>query len=269
MILLSSLRYRRPPARKAGAFPFNVPSIQTLAELEFTSAVTFFVGENGSGKSTLLEAIAAAAHLPTVGSESVDRDATLAAVRQLAKQLTLSWSRRTHDGFFMRSEDFFGFAKRLASMRREMERELEEVEREFAARSDYARGLARGPHMAGLAELRSRYGEDLDARSHGESYFKLFQSRFVPDGLYLMDEPEAPLSPMKQLALISLIKLMVEEQNAQFIIATHSPMLMALPGATIYSFDHEPIRRLAYDQVDHVTITKAFLDRPEQFLRHL
>jgi predicted ATPase len=120
-----------------------------------------------------------------------------------------------------------------------------------------------------LAEMQRRFGGDHDERSHGESYFTLFQSRFVPNGLYLLDEPEAPLSPLRQIGLMSLIKTMVEEHNAQFIIATHSPILMAFPNAVIYSFDAETIRTVAYDEVEHVAVTKAFLDNPQRYLRYI
>jgi predicted ATPase len=116
--------------------------------------------------------------------------------------------------------------------------------------------------------LTTRYGEDADARSHGESFLNLFQSRFVPGGLYLLDEPEAPLSPQRQLALLSMLKEMTA-QDSQFVIATHSPILMALPGADILSFDHAPPRRLPYEKVEHVSLTRDFLNNPEAFLRHL
>lgn len=269
MIYLKSVSLRSFGSGDAETFPFNLPIIRTLPEVEFASEVTFLVGENGSGKSTLLEAIAAAAQLSTVGSESVERDKTLAAVRRLAKKLKLSWSQRTHYGFFMRSEDFFGFANRMTQIREELEADLATIDEEYAERSELARGLARMPVLREINDLQARYGAGLDARSHGESYFTLFRSRFAPNGLYLMDEPEAPLSPMRQLALISMLKIMVAEQNSQFIIATHSPILMAFPQATIYSCDEGTIKRVAYEDVEHVTLTKAFLNRPEQFLRYL
>ena len=117
--------------------------------------------------------------------------------------------------------------------------------------------------------MERRYGKDLSARSHGGSYFTLFRSRFVPGGLYMLDEPEAPLSPVRQLSFISMLKEMAEQQQAQFIVATHSPIIMAYPGATIYSFDNNAIRRVPYDHLEHVTVTRDFLNNPEQFLRHL
>src|SRR5438093_4116789 len=124
-------------------------------------------------------------------------------------------------------------------------------------RSQTALGLKQGPLQASIAELEKRYGAQLDANSHGESFLKLFQSRFVPGGLYLLDEPEAPLSPQSQLALLAMIGDMVA-QDAQFIIATHSPILLAFPHARIYSFDHTPPRAVRYEELDHVALTPDF-----------
>ena len=267
MVLLRSITWKRAPD-DAEAFPFSVPAIRSLPGLSLDTAVTFFVGENGSGKSTLLEGLAAAVGLPTIGSESVRDDATLAAQRALGSRMRLSWRRRTHRGFFLRAEDFFGFTKYLARMRTELRARLREIEVEYEGRSAYARGLAMGPTSASLAELEHRYGVDLDASSHGESFLRLFQSRFVPGGLYLLDEPEAPLSPQSQLGLMAMLKEMVAE-DAQFIIATHSPILLAFRGGTIITFDERPPRPIAYDELDHVRITRDFLNSPESFLRHL
>ncbi len=249
-------------------FPFSVPVVRALEPLEFPTAITFFVGENGSGKSTLLETIAVAVGLPTVGSEAVRDDGTLAAQRTLAKHLRLAWTRRTHKGFFLRAEDFFGFTKYLARLRAELRTRLAEIEVEYAGRSAWARGLASVPAAGSLADLERRYGVDLDANSHGESFLKLFRSRFVPGGLYILDEPEAPLSPQSQLGLIAMLKDMLNE-DAQFIIATHSPILLAFPDATIYTFDEQPPRRVEYEQLDHVRLTRDFLNDPAAFLRHL
>jgi predicted ATPase len=119
-----------------------------------------------------------------------------------------------------------------------------------------------------LGEIQRRYGAGLDHASHGEAFLKLFQSRFVPDGLYLLDEPEAPLSPLRQLALISAMRAMLE-QNAQFIIATHSPILMAFPQAVILDFDSGRIQPTRYQDLEHVRLTRDFLANPEAFLRRL
>lgn len=250
------------------AFPFSVPAIRSLGELDLSGRVTFFVGENGSGKSTLLEGIALKADLPTVGSTGAADDATLAAQRALGKALKLSWAKRVRRGFFLRAEDFFGFTRQLARTRAEMLEEVARVDAEFEGRSAYARGLAKGPMAASLHDMERRYGVDLDANSHGQSFLKLFQSRFVPSGLYLLDEPEAPLSPQSQLALMAILTDMVA-QDAQFVVATHSPILLAFPGARIYSFDQAPIREARYEDLDHVTLTREFLRAPQRFLRHL
>ncbi len=271
MIHLKSVRLGTIDQHAAGKFPFSVPVIAALAgcEIAFSSEVTLLVGENGSGKSTFLEALAIAARSIAVASEDIEGDRTLAAVRQLARKLKLSWSKRTRAGFFMRSEDFFGFAKRMRALRESLEREMAEIGEEFADRSTLAQGLARMPFMRELHEMKQLYGEDLDANSHGESYFMVFKARFSPNGLYLLDEPEAPLSPMRQIGLMAMIKMMVEEQGAQFIISTHSPILMAYPSATIYTFDGGAIRQAQYQELEHVTVTRAFLSHPERFLRHL
>jgi predicted ATPase len=268
MVFLRSVGARASLHDAPSTFPFSVPVVRALESLELSAPITFFVGENGSGKSTLLEGIAAAVGLPTVGSDAVRDDATLGAQRALAAQLRLSWSRRTHKGFFLRAEDFFGFTKYVARLRAELQSRLAEIDLEYEGRSRYARGLAAGPVAGSLAELEQRYGLDLDANSHGESFLRLFRSRFVPGGLYLLDEPEAPLSPQSQLGLIALLKEMVSE-DAQFIIATHSPILLAFPDATIYTFDDQPPRRVEYDQLEHVRLTRDFLNDPGAFLRHL
>jgi len=256
------------PAGDEAAFPFSVPAIRTLPRLDLSARVTCFVGENGSGKSTLLEGIAAAASLPTVGATEVTRDGTLEAQRRLAAALRLTWSKRTHRGFFLRAEDFFGFQRRLASEREEFEQRLLELDEQYRDRSAVAKGLAAGPVRASLSDMERRYGRDPDARSHGQAFLNLFQGRFVPGGLYLLDEPEAPLSPQNQLGLLAILLDLIE-RDAQFIIATHSPMLLAFPGASIYSFDRVPIEPVAYDDLDHVALTRAFLNDPETFLRRL
>lgn len=267
MIHLRSVGLKRQPSDH-GRFPFSVPAIRSLETLDLSTPVTCFVGENGSGKSTLLEAIAAAARLPTVGGSEVDQDTTLEAQRQLAHSLRLTWTKRTHRGFFLRAEDFFGFQRRLANERVAMEQRLAEIDVEYRDRSAKAKGLAAMPVMATLGDMERRYGRDPDARSHGQAFLNLFQGRFVPGGLYLLDEPEAPLSPQNQLGLLAVLLEMVSEE-AQFIIATHSPMLLAFPGARIYSFDQIPVAEVAYADLDHVNLTRAFLNDPHAFLRRL
>ena len=258
------------PEAKAQDHPFRVPAVRATQRLEFTEPVTFVVGENGSGKSTLLEGLAAKCRLPTVGSSSVEHDESLRHARTLAAEMRLVWSRmgRAQRGFFLRAEDFFGFTKSLAIQQAAFEREMREVEEEYKDRSAHAKGLRLGPIAGSLAAMRSRYGDDFDAQSHGEAFLSLFKARFVPDGLFLLDEPEAALSPTSQLALLAMLQDMVKD-GGQFVVATHSPILLALPGAAIWSFDEQPPRRVRYDETEHVRVTLDFLRAPERYLRHL
>jgi len=249
-------------------FPFDVPVVRKWRQMAFEKPVTFFVGENGSGKSTILEALAAAAGTITAGAEQPQRDPYFNEIRLLSNRMRMAWNKRTRKGFFLRAEDFFGFVKRQEQIRREMQAELRRVDEEYKGRSDYAKGLARMPFAGQLQDMERRYGEGLEKRSHGEQFLDFFQDRFVPGGLYLLDEPEAPLSPMRQLGFLALLKDMVAK-DAQFIIVTHAPILMAFPDAEIYLFDQAPPQKVAFDDLEHVQLTRDFLNQPDQFLRHL
>lgn len=253
---------------KQNHFPFNLLVLENLSVLSFTAPITVFVGENGSGKSTLLEALAYSAGSIAIGSDELSLDGSLAHVRPLADCLKLIWNKRTHRGFFLRAEDFFGYIKRIRALRGSLAEDAAGIDREFSFRSETARKLAKSPIESSLNALDARYDGDLDARSHGESFLALFQSRFVPDGLYLLDEPEAALSPLSQLGLISMIKSMVQ-QGGQFIIATHSPILMALPKAQLLNFDTSPPRPTDYEALDHVQLYRSFMASPEVYINKL
>jgi predicted ATPase len=268
MIHLKTINVREFNSQDKVAFPFTLEIIRSLHEIEFTSPVTFFVGENGSGKSTVLEAIACAVESIAVGSESVRTDKSLAPLRKLAQYFRLAWNKRTRKGFFLRAEDFFGYAKSMRQTKEEFQQELKNIQDEYKDRSAYAAALASMPFQGQLADMQRRYGDGLDSYSHGESFLTLFQSRFVPDGLYLLDEPEAALSPLRQLTFLSAVKQMVQE-GAQFIIATHSPIILALPDSQILQFANGRLEGVKYDQLEHVQLMKDFLNNPDSFLRHL
>ncbi len=263
MIFLREIVYHPVDSEE---FPFNLSIVKNLKSLSFDSPVTFFVGENGSGKSTFLEAIGAGISLPTIGSHDITYDPTLKPAMALADNFRFTWNSKTQRGFFLRAEDFFGFTKRLNELHKSFD---EDIARYEASLKGEALLRARGAILGQKNALVNKYGLDLDANSHGESFLKIFQSRLTGKGLYLMDEPEAPLSPQRQLALISLIRNMVKNENAQFIIATHSPLLMALPEASIYEFRDGIIETVTYEETEHFTITKQFLSNPASFLRHL
>lgn len=243
-------------------YPFYLPLIKHLKELHFTKPVTILVGDNGTGKSTLLEAIATNIGSILIGGENIEDDVTLAPARRLGDKMKLKWSIKTKTGFFFRANDFINFTHRLAEERESSKEKLKEIK----ARDPFSLEVL--PYASTLHDLNHFYGEGLDSRSHGESFIDLFQARFQPNGLYLLDEPEAPLSPLKQLSLISMMKEMVKEKG-QFIIATHSPILMAIPNAEILYIKEGKITPMKYEEIEHVQLTRDFLNNPERFLRHL
>jgi predicted ATPase len=215
-------------------YPYSVPAIRHLTELKFAAPVTFFVGENGSGKSTLLEGIAVAFGLNPEGGTKHERFTTQATHSSLFRSLVLTKSRDAPtDSYFLRAESFYNVASALAP------------------------------------EDAEQYGgRALHAQSHGESFLSLVLHRLRGNGLYLFDEPEAALSPARQLALLAAMHRLVR-RNSQFIVATHSPILLGYPGATIYLFAEKKLTRIAYLDTEHYQITKAFLDRPERMLNEL
>ena len=231
-LLHAELLRERIPA--SNPFPYSLPSIGSLTTLPFHPKVTFFVGENGSGKSTLLEAIAVGCGLNPEGGSRNFNFATRPSHSRLDEALRLAkTSRLASDSYFLRAESFFNVAT--------------EIER-----------LGQG--------LLSAYGgRSLHEQSHGESFFALFEHRFGGCGLYLMDEPEAALSPKRQLEFLSLLHDYCK-RGSQFVIATHSPIIMAYPDAWIYVFGGETVRQVAYTDTEHYLVTRGFLSSPQRSL---
>lgn len=251
------------------AFPLALPLLGGPGRLALDAPVTVIVGENGSGKSTLLEAIAYAAELPMAGgSASVDADATLAHVRPLGEALKLSWTRRTRRGLFLRAEDYFGFVQAQNRMRADLRAQAERLRRENPTLPEAELRRISAPYAGSLAATDARYGGDLDARSHGESFLAFFGGRLTGEGLYLLDEPEAALSPLRQLAFLALVKDAVA-RGGQFLIATHAPIVMACPGARLYEIRDGALAAAEFEELEHVRILRDFLAGPEAFLRHL
>ena len=265
---LTRFTYLAPPDGDAPApdFPFSLPLLRSLNAVELRAPVTFLAGENGSGKSTLLEALAVALRCIAIGSYDLSADPSLEPARQLSKRLRLRRRATPRLATFFRAEDAFGFTTRV---RRERD-ELETIEEEFRDSFDdgswgqqLAMGSARGQRLA----FESRYGKDPDARSHGESFLHLLQERIAPKGLYILDEPETPLSPLRQLALLHLLQEKARE-GCQFLVASHSPILMALPDAQIFWLEDE-MQEISWSDLPHVTLTRSFLESPQRYLRHL
>jgi predicted ATPase len=265
MVYLSSLHRRPGAAIDPAAFPWSLPLVRDLHELAFSTPVTFLVGENGSGKSTLLEGMAVGMNAVAAGSRDLSRDPSLQAARDFAAGFVFARRRHARTRLFLRAEDVFGYTGRLEADMDELstiEQELMHL-REGPGR-DRAVAMARGERAA----LTRRYGENPDARSHGETFLALLRTRLVPNGLYFLDEPETPLSPSRVLALIALLADCVS-QGCQFVIATHSPILMALPGAMILLAEGGVLRPAAWDELEHVRVTRAFLTNPAAVLRRV
>ncbi|MGQ0547678.1 MAG: AAA family ATPase [Betaproteobacteria bacterium] len=237
---VSEVRLKREEVPSFDQYPFSLPAVRHLEVLELHPQVTFFVGENGSGKSTLLEAIAVAWGFNAEGGTKNFRFGTRVSHSELEHHLRLTKGiRRPKDGFFLRAESFFNGAT-----------EIERLDAEPAF----------GPPI-----IDSYGGRSLHEQSHGESFMALLLNRFGGNGFYILDEPEAALSPQRQLAVISRIHDLVT-RDSQFVIATHSPILMAYPNATIYSCSAEGIRKVGYYETEHYQVTHDFLQNPKRML---
>jgi predicted ATPase len=215
-------------------YPFNIRAFSRGINLEFRSTVTLFVGENGSGKSTLLEALAECCGFNPEGGNRDHHRATFADRSALAQALRLSWFPKVTEGFFLRAESFYNFAS----------------------------------YIEQVSDLRAYGGKSLHAQSHGESFLSLFTNRFE-QGIYILDEPEAALSPQRQLSFPRIIHDLATPRHAQFLVATHSPILLAYPGAVIFDLDRDSIQPISYQETKHYLITRDFLNSPERSFKHL
>lgn len=252
---------------KQHPFPFNIPAVKFAKEIILNSKVTIFVGDNGSGKSTLLEAIAYKINLPLIGGFIKANNRTgFEAAELLQPYLEIEWKRNTSKGFFFRAEDFSDFINAVEQERNKIAGSLSDLKGQV---DDAIIDKMSESMNYKLHEMRKNYGENMQAFSHGEAYLKILQTRIGDKGIYILDEPEAALSPLKQLSLMSFILEVLKNKNSQFIIATHSPILMGIPGATLYEIQENSMQQVSYTETDHYRITKTFLDNPEYYLRHL
>ena len=275
--LFLSAIYRRPATVLRETFPWTLPLFRDLKRLQFSSRVTFLIGENGSGKSTLLEGLAVGANATAAGSDEMNQDETLWAAHEFARAFRLVRRQHPKRTMFMRAEDVLGYTLTATKRRKEAAIAFAggiktlEAARE-AEESEEAADLSK-PSMEQAAErlrrrLGRKYRSDPVNRSHGETFLELLAVRFLPNGLYFLDEPETPLSPNRVLALLALLHDRAA-MGCQFIVATHSPILMAVPDSQILLFERGAIQPIPYEDVEHVRITKAFLSDPQKFLRHL
>ena len=220
------------------AYTAHLPVVRWLieaGEFAFEKQVTFFIGENGTGKSTLIEAIALCAGFNAEGGSKNFNFSTKQTSSDVYKSITLVKAAYEKDGFFLRAESFYNVAT-----------QVDELE----------------------LSLEGYGGCSLHEQSHGESFMALVQNRFRGEGLYILDEPEAALSPSRQMALLAEMKRLADE-DSQFIIATHSPILLAYPGADIYQINEDGIEKVAYRECEHYRLTRDFLNQPERMMHYL
>jgi predicted ATPase len=237
---LLDVRLRRERVSSFDTYPFSLPAVKELGVLKLHPRVTFIVGENGSGKSTLLEAIATAWGFNPEGGTKNFNFGTRGSHSELHASLTLGRGiKRAKDGFFLRAESFFNVAT-----------EIDKLDEEPSS----------APPV-----IASYGGRSLHEQSHGESFFALMLNRFGGNGLYILDEPEAALSPSRQMAMLTRMHELVQ-MRSQFIIATHSPILMAYPHADIYQIDETGLVPTAYEDTEHFRVTKAFLGNPARHI---
>jgi len=243
---LKSIGLKRDEIPSFDKYPFAIPAVRHLETMPLHPQVTFFVGENGSGKSTLLEAIAVGEGFNAEGGSRNFTFATRESHSSLFNFIRVDRGIRRlakADGYFFRSESYYNVATEIEN-------------------------LDKGSGGGSQPVINSYGGQSLHEQSHGESFWSLMTERFGGNGLYIFDEPEAALSPSRQLSLLALIHKLVKK-DSQFIIATHSPIIMAYPNSTIYSFSESGIEQTPYTQTEHYKITKAFLEHPERVLREL
>jgi predicted ATPase len=239
---LVSVELLRDQVESFSDYPFSLPAVRNLEQVSMHPSVNFLVGENGSGKSTLLEAIAVAWGFNAEGGSRNFAFATRNSHSQLHRYLRLVRGvRRPRDNYFLRAESFYNVAT-----------EIERLDAESG-----------GPPIIGAYG-----GKSLHEQSHGESFMTLVMERFRGSGLYLLDEPEAALSPSRQLALLARIHQLAMA-GSQFIIATHSPLLLAFPGALILSLEAKGIREVTYEETEHFVVTRRFLQDHRSMLRQI
>lgn len=245
-------------------FPYDIPAIKHANNLDFSNQITFLVGENGTGKSTLLEAIACRLQLPHMDGVGYSKN-SFDAAKTLLPYLELTWQIERSVGFFFRAEDFGDYLNSVHRVGTTIENQMGDLGEEIP--KHIIEEMKNNANYQ-LRRMRQNYGQELDTFSHGEAYLHIMNEMINTRGIYLLDEPEAALSPAKQLTLISFLNQHLKTHNSQFIIATHSPMLLAYPEATIYEITPKSMKKTNLEDTEHYTVTKSFLNNPEAFLRH-
>lgn len=243
-------------------YPFNQPLIHHLADVDFSHPVTVFTGDNGAGKTTLLEILAQKFRAVRVGGAGMGARGQVVAAA--LSSFSIKQNRKPRQTFYFTAEDFVKYLEWSETTQREAYEELERVEREYT--SEYAKEYARMPFASTLDALNNMYANTLTQRSHGEGFLDFFRGRLGSGGLYIMDEPEGALSYENQFVLALMIRDAVARQ-CQFVLATHSPVLSAIPDAAIYYIDQGKPIHTTYEQLPDVQFLQLFLQRRDRFFQ--
>ena len=248
-------------------YPFNIPSLNNIKELDLSNKVTIFVGDNGSGKSTLLKAIAYYNNSINVSGKDIN-SSYYKEIRELSNKMKMIYSFKTRSGFFFSGEEFITYINNIKKMKQDLKDDLKRIDEEYKDKSTFAKNQARMAPAGQLYELENAFDRDLKEKSHGEGFLDFFKARMHRQGIYLLDEPETPLSAINQYQLVVLITDLVKE-GSQVIIATHSPIIMAIKDAVIYQFEEKGINQVNYEDIEHVNFMKHFLNNKENYIDRL
>lgn len=246
-------------------FPYDIPSVRFAKDIDLSAPVTMFIGDNGMGKSTVLELLAFRLQLPHMDGTGYGKRG-FAAARTLVPFLELEFALQRTVGFFFRAEDFGDLLNSVDRQDQRLHAQLDELHNTVP---EHILQDMKDSANYQLHRVRRDYGQELQGFSHGEAYLHIIQQQVRSPGIYLLDEPEAALSPARQLSLIHFMLEHLRTHRSQFIIATHSPILMAFPQARLYEISPEGMEQKALEALEHFTITKDFLNDPERYLRHL
>ena len=249
-------------------YPLSSQVCQNLDQLAFTAPVTFLAGDNGSGKTTLMELLAAKLSALRIDARQAEAGRKSRAFTAAQSYFRIEMVKKPQRSFFFHAEGFIRYEDDRARLMDELEADFADMTAGVIGRSNLSRALSAQPYARSLHEIRSMYDRDLAQQSHGEGFIDFFSSRLITNGLYLLDEPESALSYFNQYVLLGIFREAVE-QGCQLIVSTHSPVLMAYPGAHIYELREGVLEPIEYRELENLNFLRSFLNDTEGYVRRL
>ncbi len=261
MVYLRSIS--KLPGFESSGYPLSTPVMQNLERLPLNQPVTLITGDNGSGKTTLMETLSRKLNAVRIDGEEAVSLPKITSFASVDKALRVEMARHPGRCFYFHAEGFVRYVDGVHHMRQSAHEALNEIDEAYNGRSAYARNLAAMPHRRTLGEMQQLYDHDITRRSHGEGHLDFYGARFKKGGLFLLDEPEGALSFFNQYVLLTMI--LEASHNSQFIISTHSPVLLACPNAQIFSIQDGYIQESEYKNLESVQFLKDFLSQPGRY----